>query len=113
VVTLMKLTAAFVASCDEAGRYADGGGLYLQVTPVRGSGERASPQRSPRRLRQPRRRVKVTKQWLFRFQLNGKARAMGLGSVETFSLVEARVRARKARQSRSSSLIRGGPSRRR
>jgi integrase len=95
MVTMMRLTASFVASCTQKGRWSDGGGLYLQVTPAEGSG-----QRSKRRggVRQPTRKVEVSRQWLFRYQMAGKARAMGLGSVETFTLVEARERARKARQ---------------
>jgi integrase len=73
--TLNKLTALKVGSLSKPGRYADGGGLYLQVTP---SG---------------------TKSWLFRFMLQGHAREMGLGSCNTFTLAEARERARQARQS--------------
>jgi integrase len=49
--------------------YGDGGGLWLQVT---GRG---------------------AKSWIFRFTLRGKARAMGLGSANTFSLAEARDKA--------------------
>jgi integrase len=95
MVTMMRLTAAFVASCTQQGRYGDGGGLYLQVTPVQGAG-RASKRRAG--VRQPVRKVAVTKQWLFRYQMAGKARAMGLGPVHTYSLAEAREAARKARQ---------------
>ena len=51
-----------------------GGGLWLQVGPTR------------------------AKAWLFRYMIDGRARAMGLGSAETFSLKEARERARAARQ---------------
>jgi integrase len=95
MVTTMRLTAAFVASCTRKGRWADGHGLYLQVTPAEGNG-----QRSKRRggLRQPTRKVAVSKQWIYRYQIAGRSRAMGLGSVETFTLAEARERARKARQ---------------
>jgi hypothetical protein len=42
----------------EPGRYADGGGLYLQVGPTGG------------------------RAWLFRFTLNGKSREMGLGPLD-------------------------------
>jgi integrase len=55
------------------GRYGDGGGLYLQV---KGPGQRS---------------------WLFRFMLRGKAREMGLGSVDTVRLAEARDLARDMR----------------
>lgn len=69
-----KLTPLKVARLNEPGRYADGGGLYLQVSQWN------------------------TKSWLFRYMLNGRARQMGLGSVSTFTLKEARERARAARQ---------------
>lgn len=39
-----------------------------------------------------------TKSWLFRFELNGRERFHGLGSLDDFTLKEARERARKARQ---------------
>ena len=54
--------------------YADGGGLYLQVT---GAG---------------------AKSWIFRFTLRGHAREMGLGALHTISLTEARVRAAECRR---------------
>jgi hypothetical protein len=69
-----RLTAVKVQKIAGRGRYADGGGLYLQVSEW------------------------GTKAWLFRYKLDGKARQMGLGSVNTFSLAEARERARLARQ---------------
>jgi integrase len=56
--------------------HADGGGLYLQVTP---SG---------------------AKSWIFRFMLHGRAREMGLGPLHTISLAEARERARECRKLR-------------
>lgn len=37
------------------------------------------------------------KSWVLRFELNGKARTMGLGSYNVFTLTEARKRAREAR----------------
>lgn len=69
-----KLTALGVTRAKNAGRYADGGGLYLQITD-RGS-----------------------KSWLFRYMRAGKAREMGLGSVNTWTLAEARERAREQRK---------------
>ena len=72
-----KLQPGKVARIKEPGWYADGGNLYLQVTKV-GDG--------------------VTKSWLFRYMLNGRARGMGLGSVRDFTLKDARERARLARQ---------------
>ena len=72
--TINKLSAAEIAKKTKPGRYGDGGGLWLQVSQW------------------------GTKSWIFRFMLNGKARQMGLGDVNTFSLKEARDRARLARQ---------------
>ncbi|OAN52991.1 integrase [Paramagnetospirillum marisnigri] len=69
-----KLTALQVSKMKEAGRYADGGGLYLQVSKV------------------------GTKSWLFRFMLDGKAREMGLGSVDTVPLANAREEAEQCRR---------------
>lgn len=73
-----KLSARTVATKDAPGLYGDGGNLYLQVADIGGKG--------------------LTKSWVFRFMLDGRARKMGLGSVETYSLSEARERARLARQ---------------
>jgi integrase len=56
------------------GFYCDGGGLYLQVSRT------------------------GTKSWVFRYRLNDRMRHAGLGSLKTFSLAEARERARKMRQ---------------
>lgn len=72
-----KLSARQVATAVKPGLYGDGGGLYLQVSQVSEN---------------------VTRAWVFRFMLNRRARKMGLGSVHTFSLAEARERARAARQ---------------
>ncbi|MBA2352290.1 MAG: integrase arm-type DNA-binding domain-containing protein [Burkholderiales bacterium] len=58
----------------ERGYYADGGNLYLQVSDF------------------------GTKSWVFRFTLNGKPREMGLGSLTTFDLADARVKARACRK---------------
>ena len=76
-----KLTPLEVSNLNEPGRYADGGGLYLQVTRWKKDGAEWS-----------------TKAWLFRYMKDGRARQMGLGGVETFSLKEARARARAQRQ---------------
>jgi integrase len=69
-----KLTSLKVARLNKPGRYGDGGGLWLQVSKW------------------------GTKSWLLRYTRNGRARQMGLGSVDTFSLKEARERARIQRQ---------------
>ena len=70
---MQKLTTLAVKNAGP-GRHGDGGGLWLQVGPT------------------------GTKSWLFRYMIDGRARAMGLGSAHTFSLKEARERARAARQ---------------
>ena len=62
-----RLSAMTVTRATKPGRYADGAGLYLQVSQ---SGTRA---------------------WLFRFMRNGAARHMGLGPVRDVSLAEART----------------------
>jgi integrase len=78
--TLNRLTALKVARATKPGLYADGGGLYLQVT---SSGARS---------------------WLFRFSLNGKARAMGLGSTNAVSLSDARLQAADCRRQRQEGI---------
>jgi integrase len=74
-----QLTDREVKTVKKPGYYCDGAGLYLQVAQS-GSG--------------------VTKNWIYRFTspLTGKVRDMGLGSIKTFSLKEARERARLHRQ---------------
>nr|WP_295977048.1 site-specific integrase [uncultured Agrobacterium sp.] len=69
-----KLSAAGVAKEHAPGLYGDGGGLYLQV--AKGG----------------------SKSWIFRFMIAGKPRYMGLGSIDAFSLREARERAKEARK---------------
>ena len=69
-----RLTPRAVASKRRAGYYADGGGLNLQVGPT------------------------GNKSWLYRFMLNGRAREMGLGSLNDRTLAEARDEAAKARR---------------
>ena len=65
---MSKLTALEVEKQQSPGRYADGNGLYLEVTKA------------------------GTKTWLFRYQLNGKRTQLGLGSYnkKTNSLAQAR-----------------------
>lgn len=69
-----RLTALQVFKMTAPGRYGDGGGLWLQVSPA------------------------GTKSWLFRFMLDGRARQMGLGAVSDVTLAEAREAARDARR---------------
>lgn len=68
------LTARQVQAHKTPGMLADGGGLYLQVSPA------------------------GAKSWIFRFQLNGRRRDMGLGSLDVFSLADAREKATGARR---------------
>jgi integrase len=69
-----QLNARTVETAKTRGYYGDGSGLYMQVS------------------------QQGTKSWVLRYKLDGKAHEMGLGSVNTFTLKEARERARAARQ---------------
>ncbi|MFK5596583.1 tyrosine-type recombinase/integrase [Methylobacterium sp. HMF5984] len=68
-----RLSARFVATVAEAGRYADGGNLYLSISPNGG------------------------RRWVFLFRWLGKATEMGLGSTRDVSLARAREKAAEAR----------------
>jgi integrase len=70
-----RLTAKAVEKYKNAGMYADGDGLYFRVKEGGGA-----------------------KGWLFRFKIDGKARAMGLGGYPVVSLAEAREKAAEARK---------------
>ena len=67
-----KLSAREVDKKTAPGLYGDGGGLTLQITKA------------------------GVKSWLFRYMLNGKARAMGLGPTHTITLAKARQAAASA-----------------
>ena len=54
--------------------YPDGAGLYLQVT------------------------AQSARSWIFRYSADGRARAMGLGSLRAVGLAEARSRADRCRR---------------
>ena len=69
-----RLTARQVAAITTPGRHGDGLGLWLQVSTY------------------------GSKAWLFRFVRDGRERQMGLGSIHSVSLAEARRAARAARQ---------------
>jgi integrase len=69
-----RLSAMKVTRLRKQGRYADGGGLYLQVGPTGG------------------------KSWLFRFTREGKSREMGLGALDVVTIPEAREKALEARR---------------
>ena len=72
--TVGKLAPNAVNKIAKPGRYGDGAGLYLVVS------------RSG------------TKAWGFRYMLRGRPHELGLGSSNTFTLAEARERARNLRQ---------------
>lgn len=69
-----KLTAKAVEKKTKPGLYGDGGGLTLQITKA------------------------GVKSWLYRYMMDGKAHAMGLGPVHTVTLAEARQKATEARK---------------
>jgi hypothetical protein len=69
-----KLSALKVAKLKKQGRYADGGGLYLQVGPTGG------------------------KSWLFLYTREGKSREMGLGALDVVTIPEAREKALESRR---------------
>ena len=73
---LGKLTALGVTRLSKRGYYADGGGLYLQIS------------------------ASGNKSWVFRFRVHGKLREMGLGPQHTVSLAEAREKAADCRRQR-------------
>jgi integrase len=72
--SLHRLSAVGVQKAAKPGMYADGGGLYLQV-------------RGP-----------MSKSWIFRYKLSGRAREMGLGPLAVVSLARARELATEARK---------------
>jgi integrase len=73
--TTERLTALKVARAKTPGMYADGGGLYLQVTEGGAS-------------------------WIYRYMLDKRPREMGLGPLALFGLSEARAKALDARRLR-------------
>ncbi|HEX5453384.1 MAG TPA: integrase arm-type DNA-binding domain-containing protein [Stellaceae bacterium] len=78
-----KLTSMKVASIvreAKPGYTGDGGGLYLQISRY------------------------GTPSWVFRYRVGGRLREAGLGSLDTWSLAEARTRARQMRQMRAEDI---------
>lgn len=69
-----RLSDRKVGALKVRGLYADGGGLYVEVT------------------------ASGSKQWTFIFQWHGKRKQMGLGGVTTLGLADARNAARAARK---------------
>jgi integrase len=74
VRTIGRLNPLAVARAKRPGLYPDGGGLYLQITKA------------------------GVKSWLYRFMLQRKARAMGLGALADVSLADARGQAAACRR---------------
>ena len=81
--SINRLSSRTVTTVSKAGLYADGGGLYLQVTAGRSKISEESYE---------------TRSWVFRFRRNGKLRDMGLGSLNTLSLADARIEAEQCRK---------------
>jgi integrase len=75
-----KLTALQVSKATKPGMYADGGGLWLQVT------------------------SRQAKSWIFRYMTAGRAREMGLGSLSVVTLAAARQMAATHREQRQAGL---------
>src|ERR1700733_1137715 len=68
-----RLNAKAVASIRKQGRHADGGGLYLSISPNGG------------------------RRWVFLYRWHGKPTEIGFGSVRDVTLARARELARQAR----------------
>lgn len=77
---VQRLNVMTLKRLSAPGLYPDGGGLHLQVT---GAGGRS---------------------WVFRYWVSGRERRMGLGSLYTVTLAEARELARQARLLRAQGL---------
>jgi integrase len=71
---MSNLSAVAVARLRKPGKYYDGKNLALQITKA------------------------GSKSWIFRYRLNGRERAMGLGPLDLVSLAEARDKATEARK---------------
>src|SRR5665213_258341 len=69
-----RLTSIGLSKVKSVGMYADGGGLYLQVSDAK------------------------ARSWIFRFSLNGRSREMGLGPLHDVSLADAREKAADCRK---------------
>lgn len=72
--TIERLTAVFIRQTKKCGLHNDGGGLNLKVTET------------------------GSKSFVFRYTLQGDEKRIGLGSIHTVSLAEAREKAKAARQ---------------
>jgi integrase len=79
-----RLTAVKVARINKPGRHADGGGLILQCA----TGADGSPRKS----------------WIFRYEVGGRERWMGLGAYPDVSVAQARGKAADARRLRDQGM---------
>lgn len=75
--SIHRLNSLNISRATERGYYPDGGGLYLQISAT------------------------STKSWVFRYYVEKRAHDMGLGSLNDFTLAEARARAKEYRQQRA------------
>ena len=80
VRSIHRLTAKFVDNVKSPARYADGGGLYLDLRTPRVGADSAA------------------KRWIFRYTFGNRERELGLGSASVVSLAKARDLARLARE---------------
>lgn len=81
-----RLSARAVETKSEPGYYADGAGLYLQVSVGKADGN------------EPLAKRRIQRSWIYRFSLNKRAREMGLGPTHTIGLAEARAMAAECRK---------------
>jgi Arm DNA-binding domain len=77
---MIALKVRAIARTKAPGYYSDGGGLFLQISRFGAAS------------------------WVFRYGVGGRLREMGLGSLDTIGLANARARARKAREQRLDGL---------
>src|ERR1700746_1937923 len=75
-----RLTALKVEKVRKPGMYADGGGLYLRVTP------------------------EGARNWVLRYMLDRRPRWMGLGPLSLYGLADARAKALDARRKRHDAI---------
>ena len=80
-----RLNATRLANLKEPGRYADGNGLWLQVKA---------------RVKNGKRTKEISRSWLYRYMVGGRAKHMGLGPYPAVSLAEARDKAQAALKAR-------------
>jgi integrase len=77
-LTARQVETAKLSADQDRRMLADGGNLYLQITRKAGGG--------------------FNRSWIFRYEVDGRRRDLGLGPLDTFSLSEARDKARALRQ---------------